>query len=103
MSFSKSKPIKFMQMARYKDGVHAIHWPECDYNFAVGHSFHHAIEEKDHILVFFTNDKSIQRYDIDRFFKQLKDGALLWILVDLEAASNPISERNPAMSKRGKK
>lgn len=97
------KPLKFMQLARNREGVFAVEWKDCDYNFAIGHSFHHAVETKESICLFFTNDLTIQKYDIEHFLLALKDGKMSWVMINLETASNPLALRQPVMNSKRKK
>jgi len=94
-----SKKVQYYQLVRDRDDVCGISWPDGSGTYAAKHPIYRVIETKDISYVLFTDDMLIPIQKFEEFVNKLKNGGLICVLVDLESASNPISQRKPAMNK----
>lgn len=94
-----SKRVEYYQLVEDRDSVSGVQWPSGSGVFAARHDFQLVIEKENVSYVLFWDSHRVSTRKAQRFIDQLRTGGLTCVLVDLESASNPISQRKPAMNK----
>lgn len=98
-----SKKVEYYQLVRDQNDVCGISWPQGSGVFAAKHPVYRVIETSDISYVLFTDDMLIPIAKLEEFTNKLRTGKLVCVLVDLQSASNPMSQRKPAMNSQIRK
>jgi hypothetical protein len=98
-----SKKVEYYQLVQDHGQTHGVQWPIGSGVYAAKSEMYRVIETATHSYVLFSTDGQTTMLQAELFIQKLIGGGLTCVLVDLQSASNPISQRKPAMNKARRK